>query len=286
MTSWASILILMDNFFQAIGVIRGEVIKEIEEEKEKFYVSMKTPHETKKYRLFYSPHHRKTLSALKLEIKNHGNLLRLIVYPKILHLPGKDKPHQVRFQLVGFNDGSNDGVAELDDFEFKLAGKWQFIAVCKTPVISVHRNLTEKTLEYYKTLSQDSRKLFAGALHLPLLWEDAPVEPFRFNRKLEKEEQGETFFVQIKAKFLPDKDLFCFDSLMGVPTTELPKFIKFKKRKGKKDKYFSEQKPDLNKPAPPKPKLKSKHAAELKPNTEEETVGAELKISSRADKSG
>ena len=71
--------------------------------------------------------------------------------------------------------------------------------------------------------------------------------------------------MQIKAKFLPDKNLFSFDSLMGVPTTELPKFIKFKDRKGKKDKHFSEQKPDLNKPAPPKPKLKSKENKESPP---------------------
>ena len=270
----------MDNIFQAVGVIRGEVIKEIEEENEKFYVIVKTGQDTKKYRLFYSPHHRKTLSALKLEIKNHGNLLRLIVYPKILHLPGKDKPHQVRFQLVGFDDGSNKGVAELEDFEFKLAGKWQFIAVCKTPVISVHRNFTEKTLEYFKSLSQDSRKLFAGALHAPLLWDSAPVEPFRFNRKLKKDQQGETFFVQIKAKFLPDKDLFCFDSLMGVPTTELPKFIKFKKRKGKKDKQKLEQKPDLNKPSSSKTKLKSKKNKKSEPLQEKETVEADVKISS------
>ena len=229
--------------FQGIGVLRGEVLEEKEEEKEKFYISIKTPTSTKKYQLFFSPRYRRSWYALKEEIKNNGNNQRLIVYPRILHLPGRDKPHQVRFQLVGFDSGSNEGVAELADFEFKLAGKWQFIAVCRTPVVSIYRNFTETDLEYYKSLEQDKRKRFASASHVPLLWRDAPVPPFRFNPKLEKDQQGETFFVKIKAKFLPDRDLFGFDSLMGVPTTEFPKFIKFKDKTAK-------QKPGKKKPNP------------------------------------
>ncbi|MEO0686302.1 MAG: hypothetical protein AAFY76_15015, partial [Cyanobacteria bacterium J06649_11] len=224
----------MDNFFQGIGVLRGEVIEEQEEEKERLFVSIKTRDSEKKYQLFFTPRYRRSLQALKLEIKNNGNDQRLIVYPRILHLPGRDKPHQVRFQLVGFDNGSNEGVAELKDFEFKLAGKWQFIAVCKTPVISIHRNLNEKDLEYYKTLEPDKRKRFAQASHVPLLWKDAPVPPFRFNPKVDKDKQGETYFVKIKAKFLPERDMFGFDSLIGVPTTELPKFIKFKDKTKKK----------------------------------------------------
>jgi len=253
----------MDNIFQGIGVLRGEVIEEMEEEKEKFYVSIKTRTSTKKYPLFFTSRYRKSMYALKEEIKKTGNTQRLIVYPRILHLPQRDKPHQVRFQLVGFDSGSNQGVAELADFEFKLAGKWQFIAVCRTPVISIHRNFTEADLEYYKSLDPAKRKRFASASHLPLLWKDAPVAPFRFNPKLEKDKQGETFFVKIKAKFLPDRDLFGFDSLMGVPTPEVPKFIKFKDKTAK-------QKPSPNKP---KPKSKQNNKP-LKPKKKPETVEA------------
>ena len=249
----------MDNFFQGIGVLRGEVIQEMSEEKEKFFISIKTSNSTKKYQLFFTPRYRRSLWALKEQIKNNGYSQRLIVYPRILHLPGRDKPHQVRFQLVGFDNGSNKGVAELADFEFKLAGKWQFIAVCRTPVISIHRNFSEAELEHYKSLEPVKRKKYASASHVPLLWRDASVPPFRFNPKVEKDKQGETFFVKIKAKFLPDKDLFGFDSLMGVPTTELPKFIKFKDKTAK-------QNPRSNKPSPSKPKLKSKqNNNELKP---------------------
>lgn len=245
-------------------MLRGEVIEEVSEEKERFFVFIETSNCTKKYQLFFTPRYRRSLWALKEQIKNNGNSQRLIVYPRILHLPGRNKPHQVRFQLVGFDSGSNEGVAELADFEFKLAGKWQFIAVCKTPVISIHRNFSEAQLEHYKSLEQAKRKKYASASHVPLLWKDAPVSPFRFNPKIEKDKQGETFFVKIKAKFLADKDLFGFDSLMGVPTTELPKFIKFKDKVAK-------QKPSSKKPSPSKPKPKSKqNHKELKPKNKPE----------------
>ncbi|MEM7553593.1 MAG: hypothetical protein AAF378_05750 [Cyanobacteria bacterium P01_A01_bin.84] len=253
----------MDNMFQGIGVLRGEVIEEKEEEKERFSISIKTPTSTNIYQLFFTPRYRRSLYALKEEIKNTGNNQRLIVYPRILHLPGRDKPHQVRFQLVGFDSGSNSGVAELADFEFKLAGKWQFIAVCRTPVISIHRNFTEADLEYYKSLEQDKRKRFASASHVPLLWKDAPVPPFRFNPKLDRDKQGETFFVKIKAKFLPDKNLFAMESLMGVPTTELPKFIKFKDKTAKQKP--GAKKPGAKKPGAKKPKPENKQAKDNKP---------------------
>ncbi|MEM7717459.1 MAG: hypothetical protein AAF349_28610, partial [Cyanobacteria bacterium P01_A01_bin.68] len=221
---------LMDNIFQGIGVLRGQIIEEKHEEKLLFYISIKTPNITKKYQLFFTPRYRNSFHALKLQIKNNTYSQRVIVYPRVLHLPFKDKPHQVRFQLVGFDNGSNQGLAELADFEFKLAGKWQFIAGCKTPVISIYRNFTQAHFEYYKSLDQHKRKLFASPSHIPLLWKNAPVTPFRFNPKLEKHQQGETFFVKIKAKFLPDKDLFGFDNLVALPTTDSPKFIKFKNK--------------------------------------------------------
>ena len=109
---------------------------------------------------------------------------------------------------------------------------------------------------------------------------------------MEKDQQGETYFVKIKAKFLPDRDLFGFDSLIGVPTTEMPKFIKFKdktkaKPEFKKSEYKKSEfkkpefkkpefkKPDPNKPAPAKPKLKSKKNEEVKPEDNSEATPTE-----------
>ena len=53
--------------------------------------------------------------------------------------------------------------------------------------------------------------------------------PFRFNPKVPREEQAKRYFVQLKAKFNPEKNIFIFDSLMGLPTEELPNFLKASK---------------------------------------------------------
>jgi hypothetical protein len=64
------------------------------------------------------------------------------------------------------------------------------------------------------------------ATHVPLIWKDAPFKPFRFNPKLEKEEQGRPLFLQLKAKFIPAKDGFEFVALLAPPLEKAPKFFK------------------------------------------------------------
>ena len=66
--------------------------------------------------------------------------------------------------------------------------------------------------------------------HIPVIWKDAPVKPFRFNPKIEKEQQGKAMFMSIKAKFLPSRQLFGFDSLLSLPIEEAPKFFKASKK--------------------------------------------------------
>ncbi len=63
-----------------------------------------------------------------------------------------------------------------------------------------------------------------------MIWKDAPVKPFRFNPKIEKEQQGKPVFVSIKAKFLPSRQVFGFDSLLSLPIEEAPKFFKASKK--------------------------------------------------------
>jgi hypothetical protein len=70
------------------------------------------------------------------------------------------------------------------------------------------------------------------ASHLPVMWRDAPVPPFRFNPKLDKEAQGKASFVQIKARFNSERDNFEFVELLGVPSDSPPNYLKA----GKKDK--------------------------------------------------
>ena len=214
--------------FQAIGIIRGDV--SIDEESKVFvHINQHS------YPLLFAPRCRKAYQALLLDVKNHGGKdKRLVVYPKFIHFPSRDKQYIVSFQLVGFDNGAspdNSAAVELKDFEFKLSGLWQFIPVCRTPCISVLRNYTEERSQHIKELEPDKKARFLKASHLPLLWKDAIAPPFRFNPKLDKEQQGKPMFVSVKAKFLPHRNVFGFDSLLGVPTQDPPRFLKLKKEK-------------------------------------------------------
>lgn len=217
-----------ESLFQAIGIIKGEVnLGDVS--------TIKIG--DKEYRLFYIPGRRRfAYEALKKEIEATGNTTqRLIVYPKILHFPGRDKPYIIAFQLSGFISSiptkkEHPFNSELKDFEFRLCGLWQFIPVCRTPCISVFRNFTKDRLAWIKEAEASRKVKFMKATHAPLLWRDSPVKPFRFNPKLEKEQQAKTYFVELKARFLPDRDVFGFVELLSEPTEERPNFFKASKK--------------------------------------------------------
>ena len=218
------------NYFQAIGIIKGNVTLATEP-REPSSISI----QGKNYPLFCVPKKSgfKAFEAFQKEIESTGNTdQRLIVYPKIIHFPAREKPHIVGFQLVGFvRDGVTEGVtADLADFEFKLSGLWQFIPVCQTPCISVFKNFNDQRLEFVKKAELYQRVRFMKGSHIPVFWKDAPVRPFRFNPKLEKEEQGKPYFASIKAKFLPGRNVFGFESLLALPQDEAPKFFKASKK--------------------------------------------------------
>ena len=213
--------------FQAVGVIPG-IVKFNPEGKATVEIS------DKEYPLYYSPNHRKAFDALRLQAKkNPGKLERLIVYPRVMHFPSREQNYQMSFQLLGFESTQTaEGITkEFDDFEFRICGLWQFIPVCQIPCISVFKNFTGERLEYIKQAEPEKKVQFMKASHIPLLWRDAPVRPFRFNPKLEKEQQGQSTFVQVLARFLPGGDVFGFIRMMG-ESGKAPKFLKV----GKKDK--------------------------------------------------
>lgn len=209
--------------FQAVGVITGKL--DFQEERNTITIGRST------YQLFYIPKKRRVFDALKKEVENTGeHTQRLIVYPRITHFPKKEQVHQVSFQLVGFDKGRvEDAVSgELQDMEFKLAGLWQFIPVCPTPCISVFRNFTDARLEYIKQAESAKKVKFMKASHIPVFWKDAPVRPFRFNPKIEGD-QGRPAFVEIKAKFIPQRNTFGFEALLAPPLEKAPKFLKASK---------------------------------------------------------
>ncbi len=211
--------------FQAVGVITGKVMFG-ESNNNTITVG------NKEYPLFYAPRKQKAFDALKKEIEaTSESTQRVVVYPRFTHFPGRDVPPNVGFQLVGFDKGRHEEVIsdELADMEFKLCGLWQFIPVCRTPCISVFKNFTKERLEHIKQSEPAKKVKYMKASHLPLFWRDALVPPFRFNPKAPREEQGKPVFVQIKAKFVPHRDAFEFDSLLGLPMEKPPRFLKASK---------------------------------------------------------
>lgn len=208
------------NYFQAVGVISGQ-IKFTEDKKLKIEIGRR------EYSIFSKP---KPFEALKIHLKKKDtNEATLLVYPKVIHFPKPDQPHQMYFQLVAHQEAPSGLFEELNDGEFKLSGLWQFIPVCRTPCISIFKNFNFDRLDFIKSAETSLKVKFMKASHLPIVWKDAIVPPFRFNPKVSKSEQAKRYFVQLKAKFNPDKNIFIFDSLMGLPTEELPNFLKASK---------------------------------------------------------
>ncbi|MBW4566315.1 MAG: hypothetical protein KME32_35735 [Mojavia pulchra JT2-VF2] len=222
--------------FQAIGVITGDVSFIFEEQRNKYIANITIGQY--QYNLFpngSSWSKSASFNGLRKQIESTGiSKQKLIVYPKITHYPAKEQQHKVAFQLVAFEKENveNSISRELSDLEFKLSGLWQFIPVCRTPCITVMKNFTDERLEYIKQAELSSKVNFMKATHIPLMWKDAPVNPFRFNPKIPKQEQGKAMFVSIKARFIPGRDVFGFDSLLALPQDEPPKYLKA----GKQDK--------------------------------------------------
>ncbi len=223
--------------FRAVGIVKGEV-KFSDEEKNRLTVTISKF----EYGIECKKRHSDALSGLKKEIASTGQTTqRLIVYPKVMHFPRKEMPHKIWFQLIGFDQGRYEtGISTvLGDNEFKLCGLWQFIPVCRVPCISIFLNFTSERLEFIKASDDPATQAkFMKASHIPVLWKDSPVRPFRFNPKAGKD-QGHPFFVQIKAAFLPNRDAFGFVEQLEEPIEQAPFFMKLPKAQGRKN--FSAQ---------------------------------------------
>jgi hypothetical protein len=258
--------------FQAVGIICGEITTD----GDKTFVTIGE----KSYALYYASTHKRAYEALKKEITCTGiTQQKLIVYPRITHFPGGKQPYRLEFQLAGFvgHSASGEGIESvLEVLEFKICGLWQFIPVCRVPCISVFKNFNQQRLEYIKSAPLDKKVNFMKASHIPVLWRDAPVPPFRFNKNLDKETQGKASFVQLKARFNSANDNFEFVELLGIPCESPPNYLKAGKKdkadaartklaasKARKhslkpvsDNNATQQKPGATSKPKPKPKLK------------------------------
>lgn len=216
--------------FQAIGILYGEIVLN---EEDRTFIRVGG----NEYPLLYLPNKqkRRAYKALLAEIEASGEAKqRIIVYPNFTHYPTRDTPYELKFQLVGFIKPGNENkvgiTAQLKDFEFILRGLWQFIPVCRTPCISIYKNFTKERLDWVKQTETYKQVKFMKGCHAPLLWKDSSVKPFRFNPKATKEEQGKPQFVAVKAKFLPERNVFGFMEELGLALETAPNYFKASKQ--------------------------------------------------------
>lgn len=206
-----------NNYFQAIGVLSGKLI---------FDAGFKIELAGKQYNVkFKNPN---LMYFVKL-----GEVSRFAVYPKITHFPKRDEAAKISFEIVAIysDSNSNSGLFEqLQDSEFLLRGLWQFIPVCRTPVVSVLHNYNDELIEKIARLDSVGKCRKLKAQHLPLLWKPPIVPAFRYQK--DAETQDAKYFISIKAKLDLNREEFIFDSLVGMPTTEAPRgFVVGKKMK-------------------------------------------------------
>lgn len=242
------------NLFQAVGVVSGDVLITGD-------LQATIAINGREYALKCARKNHQVFKALKHRIDDTGSQYQtLLVYPKVTHFPRPDEPHSINFELVAYkSENANQGAfADFEDFEFKLCGLWQFIPVSKTPCISIFKNYKKERIDFIKSAVTGLKVKFMKAAHIPLMWRDAIVPPFRFNPKVPREEQGKRYFVQVKAKFAPEKNLFFFDSILGLPTEDVPRFLKASKSdKAEVIKQKKQQRKDIErKIETPKPKPK------------------------------
>ena len=238
--------------FQAVGIIKGEVKFNDDDKKNPLSIVIGN----KEYGIHCATRHFAALSGLKKVIAKTGETTqRLIVYPKVMHFPKRDEAHRLWFQLIGFEAGNYENTIshDLKDNEFKLCGLWQFIPVCRLPCISVFLNFKKERLDILKASDDPAKSAkFMKTNHIPVLWRDAPIRPFRYNPRAGKE-QGHSMFVQIKAVFLPERDAFAFVEELGETMEEAPRFMKLPKPGKPKDnkKFDSRNKKILRKSSKP-----------------------------------
>lgn len=226
----------MNNIFQAIGVIEAHI--ELNKNGRDilhasfdytFRDGYTRSQDIASYELHISNGRKHVFKALikDIRINGEGNR-RLIVYPKVIHLPQKDKLHILKFALVGFQSShrNNDLMNNLNHGEFLLSGFWQFIPVCRQPCISVMRNYTEQMQDELAQHNANAKKL-SKATHVPVFWK-APEKPFKFNPMNPKTIDRK--FVKTKAVLSPERNNFAVVSSSEL-MSQSPKYMYLPKTK-------------------------------------------------------
>ena len=210
--------------FQAIGVIKGLVV--YSEKKLKIQLS------SSEYELHIEgqpqPDKKEKFEALKQEIKAKGSSEHiLVVYPQVHYFKkGEEGKRRVSFRFVSSQKANSLPVNwhELRDREFRISGLWQYIPRCSEPCLTVRKNWSSSLEKWVAKMTIKKKVKKLKPAHLPTEWLDAPVEPFRYSP--ESEQKGEkSWFVRVKAVFVPGEDKFKVIGQLAEPTLERPRYL-------------------------------------------------------------
>ena len=207
--------------FQAIGVIKGLVF--LSEGRLNIQLG------DKNYELKSAlQDRRKILATLKQEIEKKGSCEKaLVVYPYVYYFQkSEEQQRRIAFRLARRKqvDLANATWNQLIEREFIISGLWQYIPRCSIPCLTIRRNWSERMVEYLEEISSQPKNKLLKPSHLPVEWGDAPVEPFRYS--LESEQKGEkSWFVRVKAVFVPGEDRFKVIGQLAEPTLERPRYL-------------------------------------------------------------
>ena len=208
--------------FQAIGAIIATPF--IQDE------LLKVTIDEHSYDLLWGRLRRKVHNLLKAELEDNGSRPMLLkLYPHAQYRPSLLQPKPY-FSLVAFN--SECDATDESDRDFILRGIWQFIPKSSSPVISIYRN--QEVLGAIKKLSIQQQLSLLKPNHIPVVWDDAPVEPFKFDPQKDKNSKMKRYFVQVRATFRDG--VYVVEEVLEKPTKKIPKFLKPFRKKDIKEK--------------------------------------------------
>ncbi|WP_036486994.1 hypothetical protein [Myxosarcina sp. GI1] len=211
-----------NSIFQAIGVLEGLVAVKNEEQ-------LTITIEGQTYRLGYTAKSKQRYKALVEKIASQGSSIKkLSVYPQINHNKGQEG-YEINFNLVtvaNTEEARTSIFQDLEPGEFYLSGFWQYVLFCKSSVIAVLRNYSEKLAQTVERVGSKRAKKILKPNYIPVDSADSSVDAFKYDPDLEKKQQMPRYFVRVKAKFQPEKNYFEAIAQVGESTTQAPKYLK------------------------------------------------------------
>ena len=199
--------------FQAVGILKGipcledgELFVKIDEQKYRVEKKVEAS--------------RRQIKLLKSKLEQNGSREMLLrVYPNVSYHPDNRIPKHL-FRLIRSYVYEEQHEQYIEGFSIR--GIWRCVPHGDTTVITIHRNIDR--LEAFKQLPRNIKKPYVKAQDLPVIWEDAPVDPFVYHPERSDSEQMPCYFVQVRAAF---KDgLYIVEEMLEEPTLDIPPYIR------------------------------------------------------------